>query len=337
VALLWTTGGLPAGLGDRIAAQPWVMASTVISGDPAALTEVVDAGGATVTSLSGGWYLPVDVLAVDPASYALATDRNDLVDPLSVPGGAVLGATSSQIRGVGVGARLTVNGGSLVVTDVVDDIAVAGAEIVVSTETGKDIGVRTERAAIVRHELARDQLDIEVMSLVPAGIAARVRTNDETTWLRHADAVLPQSLIKQRFGEFAVRAADGRNLEIDPAWVSQNIVDVDLPIVGRARCHRLAIPAVSQALQRIDDAGMSSVIDPAQFAGCYAPRLIGPGLGVSRHSWGVAIDINATDNPMGAASTQAPELIEAFRAVGFGWGGEWLRPDAMHFEFVLAV
>ena len=53
---------------------------------------------------------------------------------------------------------------------------------------------------------------------------------------------------------------------------------------------------------------------------------------VSRHAWGIAVDINAQDNPYGAPSQQDPRLVEVMADHGFIWGGDWPTPDAMHFE-----
>jgi hypothetical protein len=87
-------------------------------------------------------------------------------------------------------------------------------------------------------------------------------------------------------------------------------------------------------LSELEDAGLTSLVDPAQFGGCYSPRLIGPGLGLSRHAWGIAVDVNVASNPLGGASTQDERLVEVMRHWGMAWGGEWLRPDPMHFEYL---
>ena len=62
--------------------------------------------------------------------------------------------------------------------------------------------------------------------------------------------------------------------------------------------------------------------------------MIAPDAGLSRHAWGVAVDLNADDNPHGARSRQDRRLVETFADHGFTYGGFWLVPDAMHFEYV---
>ena len=53
---------------------------------------------------------------------------------------------------------------------------------------------------------------------------------------------------------------------------------------------------------------------------------------LSRHAWGIAVDLNVDDNPRGSFSTQDARLVEIMRRHGFGWGGTWLVPDPAHYE-----
>lgn len=57
----------------------------------------------------------------------------------------------------------------------------------------------------------------------------------------------------------------------------------------------------------------------------------------SNHSWGLAVDLNSEDNPMGSTliTNIPPGVVHAWEACGFYWGGRYLnRPDAMHMEYV---
>lgn len=70
----------------------------------------------------------------------------------------------------------------------------------------------------------------------------------------------------------------------------------------------------------------------------YAHRMIrGSTRTLSNHSWGLAVDLNATTNPMGSRLvTDMPAwVIECAEKWGLSWGGRYkTRPDAMHFEFL---
>jgi hypothetical protein len=220
------------------------------------------------------------------------------------------------------------------VVGVVADTAIGGAELAVDRATGGGLGVTTDRYVLLAHGGDRPGLEQRLRATLPADRAVRFRGPGETPFLRHGDAVLPQVLIKQRFGEFAYRPAPGDAFEQDPAWQAENLVTVDLPIIGTARCHRLVVGALDGALREVVDANLAALVDPAGFAGCWNPRTTRGGTGISRHAWGVAVDLNAGANPTGLASVQDPRLVAVFARWGFTEGSRWLVPDAGHFEYV---
>ena len=84
-------------------------------------------------------------------------------------------------------------------------------------------------------------------------------------------------------------------------------------------------------LNQIIDEGLESGLSREQFissGGCYAPRRINrfdSGGSISRHAWGIAIDINTKTG-------YKPRIVEIFNDWGYAWGGTWTSPDAMHFE-----
>ena len=57
---------------------------------------------------------------------------------------------------------------------------------------------------------------------------------------------------------------------------------------------------------------------------------------ISNHSSGTAIDLNATKHPLSKVGTYDAAKVPMLRALahkyGLTWGGEWTRPDPMHFE-----
>jgi len=65
----------------------------------------------------------------------------------------------------------------------------------------------------------------------------------------------------------------------------------------------------------------------------YANRPIRGRNVASNHSWGLAIDIDAQEYPMGTHRNPPAWIIDLFEQHGFEWGGRWSRPDPMHFEF----
>jgi hypothetical protein len=89
-------------------------------------------------------------------------------------------------------------------------------------------------------------------------------------------------------------------------------------------------------LNELQQRNLAGLVDPSGFGGCWNPRLIRVGAGISRHAWGAAVDLNTRGNPTGLESAQDPRLVEIMRRWGFTWGGNWLIPDPSHFEYLQA-
>ena len=143
--------------------------------------------------------------------------------------------------------------------------------------------------------------------------------------------VLPTALVKETFGDFQIKERDGTWITTEPSWREENIQVKKMPILGNTRCHRLMWEPLEGALNQILDEGLAYTLSLQDFkksGGCYAPRRINrfdAGGSISRHAWGIAIDINTK-------SSYHPRVVEIFNSWGFAWGGTWTSPDEMHFE-----
>lgn len=332
VLLVWTAGGLPAGLAVRAGLLDGVERSTVVRGDETALVASWDADGHVVDQAEPGWHLPLDTLAIDPSGFAafLPAAPAATVRALA-PGQAVLTESSARLRRLGVGARIRLGPHELTIAGIVGDIDGAGAELLVSAADATRLGVTTERYLLLDHAGDRDALQRAVATIL-AGRAVRFRSPAETLWLRHGDAVDPPLVLKQALGEFVVRDGPGRDVEVDPAWVARSITTGTVPVLGRVRCHRAVLPVLGRVMGELEQAGLAHLVDPATYAGCFVARRTAPGQPLSHHAWGAALDLNVDGNPRGSFSTQDPRLVEALTRRGFTWGGAWLVPDPAHYE-----
>ena len=143
--------------------------------------------------------------------------------------------------------------------------------------------------------------------------------------------ILPTALVKEIFGDFQIKERDGVWITTEPSWRDENIQQKRIPILGLTRCHRLMWEPLEGALNQIVAEGLQDSLSVEEFrtsGGCYAPRRINrfdAGGSISRHAWGIAIDINTK-------SGYPPRVVEIFNEWGFAWGGTWTSPDEMHFE-----
>jgi len=336
VLLAWTPRRLPAGLAGHLRHAPGVRAVTVVKGGRLELAGSTDADGRAVDRPPDGMTIPLEAIAFDPATFigfvpasARAAFRR------LAPGEALLGATSARLRHLGPGGRLELSGGRrLTVAGVVDDALVGAAEVAVSRMGGPAVGLTRDRYALLAYRGGRAAVTAAVRRALPAGLPVRLRGPGEAPFFRAGDAVLPQAMIKERFGEFAWRPAGGGDLVQDPAWQAANLATRRVPILGPVRCNRVLLPALSGAMGELEQHNLAGLVDPAAFAGCWNSRLARGGDGASRHAWGAAVDLNVAGNPTGLDSAQDPRLVQIMERWGFTWGGRWLVPDPAHFEYL---
>lgn len=89
-----------------------------------------------------------------------------------------------------------------------------------------------------------------------------------------------------------------------------------------------------KALTSVRDRGLLGEL--RSFDGCLNVRDVRGKPGVfSWHSYGLAIDLNAAQNPMGSLGNFSGEFLRCFSEVGFIWGGQFSRRDPMHFQWGL--
>jgi len=139
----------------------------------------------------------------------------------------------------------------------------------------------------------------------------------------------------------------------DPIWERDNIVRIAPPYpmvlawdtrrdVSRIAVHKKCEKSLRRILTKIAEefsAQERAYHQLDRFGGCYNFRLMRGSNRLSVHSYGAAIDLAPELNGLGVKykpnSRMMPmKVIRIFESEGWGWGGEWHRPDAMHFEAV---
>jgi hypothetical protein len=101
-------------------------------------------------------------------------------------------------------------------------------------------------------------------------------------------------------------------------------------IPKRIYCNVNLIKSLTQAFENLIQRG--KVPELKTWDGCFNIRLARGSQRPSLHSWGIAIDLNASWNRMGHPPVLTPEFVACFTDAGFEWGGNWTVPDGMHFQ-----
>jgi hypothetical protein len=326
--------GLEGALVTTVADLDGVIATTRVRSATVGLFGSMDAEGVARDVLAPGFRIPVTVTALDPDDY-LAThlglsleDAARLV--LLAPGRVLLSASSAALRGIGAGGTVDLGGvAGLEVVGIVDDRAARGSEFLVHREDADAIGLGSREALLVRHTETRAEA---LASMFEGG------EDDVRVWQdgEHVRLVLSQVELKARFGEFAFRLVPNqREVDIDRAFIAEHIVIQRMPVLGNVRCHRLVMDDLRAALEEIVDAGLEDWLVPRRFGGCFHPRRIAFGReNLSRHSWGIAIDLNVDFSLPGSGPVPPDAFIAIMGRHGFRWGGDFTSPDNHHFEWV---
>ncbi len=340
--LAWIAGTLPDGLAAAAQAEPGLETTVVVAGDTLWMTESRDAKHDVVDHPDPPYEIPIDAFAVTPSAYEPfmpESSRGPLRTVLS-DGLAILGESSAALRGIGAGGTLVFGSQEVIVGGVVPDPVVGFAEMLVSRDLGRRLGIVNDRYLLslpdgqmtdARFARIMGSLipDTDILILAPGG----------GPYMRIASGVNPPVVTKTLFGEFAAarHPADTAFFDIDPAWVDAHIVTREVPLLGTVTCHEALIPPLVAALQEVVAAGLGDEI--TVYSGCWAARTVRRSSTAppSQHAYGAAIDINAPQNPIGTEPVFDRRVVRIFQAHGFKWGGGFLYPDGHHFEWGLST
>lgn len=322
-------GGLTEGFPEVVAAIPGVVSTSVITSVTMHVTSSHLADGTLIDQPRSGYVIPLHGAIVE----ADALQRVYGLPPVGADE-VILGEDSAALRRLGEGDTITFEKGvTLTVGAVVDENLMAGYEAIATTKDHFVEDRMQARAMLVLYHGSDYRLDLEIKPRVEEDLvyAVRERTNSAD---RGGLVVRSQVFIKQNFGEFAYRPTSGGRFVIDPAWVEANIVETNIPLIGRTRCHRVMAEILTDIMQDLVDNGLSNVIDRSAFAGCWNARYIASSARLSRHSFGAAADINIF-NPTdgGPGSPVNEELLTRIYAAGLTSGHVWRNADPGHFEF----
>jgi D-alanyl-D-alanine carboxypeptidase len=320
----------------RLARLPGVRRTALVGRGTALVAEVRARNGRPVERVRDGFALALDVATVVPRAWAAALPETERAPVARLrPGEVLLSETAARLRDVGEGGTLVLAaGGRLRVRGVVPDEVAQSAELLAHLRNRR-VQARPRNVLV----LIKPTSDLGERRL------ERVATDGEPTRARllfdgddaggAQDGPARPAELKARFGEPAVGLPYGEDwVTLDPGFLRRHIVSRRVPLLGTVTCHRRMIPALRSAFAELRRRRLGHVVNPADYAGCYAPRRIQPSGTLSLHAWGLAVDLNAAANPVGGDSNQDPRLVRTMERHGFYWGGDFPTVrDPMHFEF----
>ena len=209
-------------------------------------------------------------------------------------------------------------------------------DAVVNEKWVKKLGMRRDNALLVAMDDTSPQ-SIRKQLKRYAGTKASVQILGPDFDLGTQTAFLTGGSVSKAVGSFNYKANPDGTVAPDPAWVRANIRTEVMPIIGRVTGHRVMLPQLQAALGEVVARGLSKSI--YHYDGCYVPRFIArdPSKGLSFHTFGTAIDLNAADNYRGIAGKMDRQVVAIFKRWGFAWGGDWNYTDPMHFELAKLV
>jgi D-alanyl-D-alanine carboxypeptidase len=331
--IAWSPENLPAGTERAVEKVRGVEATTVLLGiDWLTATRL---GGGVVRRPPSGYAYPIEFAYVEHDYGDYVPDRAARAIRALERGEAVISHAEKELRGGGAGTRLRFSGRAVHVTNVITNDAAQGYEALAPRPVPN--AVRTMRSVLIRKptDVSKARIREAILSVLPAGRNLKIASGQQVEFLRHASGIPPLSTFKRVFDEFPARETSGVQLDMEPGWRSAHIKTDAVPILGNVTCHRRLFRQLRGALTEVRDRGLAHLIDPGDYAGCYYPRYVSAAVGarISRHTWGIALDINASRNPYGSTPTQDRRLVRIMRKWGFAWGGTWPTPDGMHFEW----
>ena len=294
------------------------------------LESVESPSGETILSTLENYLHSISIKTI--ASSKVDYFYNDEVAQVIKSNKIVISSLTAERYGLSVNDKVSLIGLNSAPVDIEVGMILKDSELgwfegVVNKEVGFNLGIFRNIQAIIWDTKINENHLIELHKNIKyKRIKFTFRENKPNkNW------VLPTALVKEMFGDFQLKERDGTWITTEPSWREENIQVKRVPILGNTRCHRLMWEPLEGALNQILDEGLAYTLSLQDFkksGGCYAPRRINrfdAGGSISRHAWGIAIDINTK-------SSYHPRVVEIFNSWGFAWGGTWTSPDEMHFE-----
>lgn len=348
VVTIYNSGKLRADVADKAIAAAREAGAAVAFGRSASVGMVGVYRGANAVQLpASGFAYPMGTTVL-PSEVVANTMGRDVAGLLAVDA-VVMGETSAGLRGAAAGdtVRLIADWGAIVtfrVSAILPDDRVGGAEFLMSSHAADRLGIVDLSRAVIWNMGSRSAIDSALSANGLIDTSIRIRRSWDPP---DPDNTLGMSQTKAMLGEFSYRVSSSGWLTLDGEWMENITYGGIGGLTLASGCHRDVRPALAAAMNELAARGVSGTINYGHAnsaGGCFGARFnrLTPSssLGfVSRHSWGMAVDTNTVGSCQGCTPDFSfipggCTAVQIFRKHGFAWGGNFLTPDGMHFEYV---
>ena len=257
----------------------------------------------------------------------------------------VMGRSSAIIRGARIGDIVTLldirdKQHEFVIGNIAEDNLVGEADLLLSPRQADMLGAKM----ITRYTIIGfTNVTALENAIRTAGFRDGNAFHIRKTWdAPNPDATRGLAATKRMVGEFAYKVSESGKVLLEGGWpqkfISPRTVFDDIGI--KAACNVNVRVAIQGALSEVRRQGLSRYVDVGNtnaYGGCFYPRynrLAGKLGYLSRHSWGMALDMNTSVNGQGVVPRMDCRIVRIFRHWGFAWGGNFTPSDGMHFEYV---
>jgi hypothetical protein len=345
VVTVYNSGSLRPEVRDRSLAAARAGGSSIAYGRAASIGMVsLRRGSAPVQLPPQGFAYPMGTTVL-PQDVVARTMGREVSAKLGATT-AVMGALTAGLRGAKAGDTMQLIAGSgavvpIRISAVVDDAIIGGTELLMSPEAGDRLGVSQLNRAVMWGFSSRASIDAALAANGLVSTSIRIRRSWDPP---DPDNTLGMARTKAELGEFAYRVNANGSVSVDSGWKNTYITSGS---IGGLRlqtgCHSKVRVALQNAMTELTARGLAGTLnyfDANRAGGCYLARFnrLTPdsALGfLSRHSWGMAVDTNTVGSCQGCAPPDMDcRTVQIFRKHGFAWGGNFLTPDGMHFEWV---
>lgn len=301
--------------------------------------------GVTVHAPPAGYLVPTVFIGMPRAALAgiMGADVSSVLTRDTV----ILNELGAEITGAIVGdvIAMSAKNGSVqefTIVGIRPYSQIGSSELVMNTDAVARLGATFDTEVVAWGFSSRDAFD-EAVRL--SGLVGRHETKVSRSWdASSPDRTLSTLVVKSLIGEPWYRFNSDGSISMHPEWEAANlpparvVLNPTIPI--RARCHLQVAEAISAALADVVAAGLSAQIEVDNanlYGGCFNARfnrLSGQIGSLSRHAYAIALDTNTVSNCQGCIPAMHCGVVRIFRKHGFAWGGNFLRPDGMHFEWI---